>query len=77
MAPGRKSAPKRIKGLAPQVETHVQKIVQNPTSESVPHWRAEIRVWLQQIEKTLPNVGAKTAASWAARIAEWKDMLGD
>ena len=76
MALARKDALKRLGGLERQVETHLQKISENPTSESVAHWKAEVRAWIEQIERLLSSVGEKTAADWAARIAVWKAVLG-
>ena len=76
MAISRKDALKRWKGLAPQVEEHLQKIADNPASRDIPHWTAEINHWITQMENMLPHAGDKTAAEWAARIAEWKVRLG-
>jgi len=72
----RKAALKRLAGLAPQVEAHLAKIEQAPTSLSVPHWRKEVDNWLRHMEVLLPHVGARTAADWEVRIAEWRARLG-
>jgi hypothetical protein len=76
MAMSRKDALKRFNGLAPRVEEHLQKIANNPASRDVPHWIGEINHWIERMEDLLPHAGDKTAAQWAARIAEWKARLG-
>ena len=76
MAMSRKDALKRLNGLAPRVEEHLQKIADNPASRDVPHWIGEINHWIKQVERMLPHAGNKTAAEWTARIAEWKVRLG-
>ena len=67
---------KRLGGLERQVERHLQKISENPVSESVAHWKAEVAAWIEQMERLLSSVGEKTAADWAARIAVWKAAIG-
>jgi hypothetical protein len=76
MAISRKDALKRLNGLSPRVEEHLQRIANNPGSRDIPHWTAEAENWIRQMEDVLPNVGDKTAAEWAARIAEWRARLG-
>jgi hypothetical protein len=76
MAMSRKDALKRLNGLGPRVEEHLGKIANNPGSRDIPHWTGEIDTWIKQMEDVLPHVGDKTAAEWAAKIAEWKARLG-
>jgi phage shock protein PspC (stress-responsive transcriptional regulator) len=76
MAMSRKDALKRLNGLSPRVEEHLQKIANNPGSRDIPHWKGEAENWIRQMENVLPHVGEKTAAEWAARIAEWRARLG-
>lgn len=71
----RKDALKRLNGLEPQVDDHLAKIAENPTSRDIPHWTGEIRNWIRQMEALLPSVGGKTAEKWRTRIAEWKARL--
>ncbi len=72
----RKGALKRIDGLAPQVEGHLDKIRDNPASRDVPHWVREVESWIRQIEAMLPSVGQKTAEYLARRIEWWRGRLG-
>ena len=72
----RKDALRRLNGLAPQVEAHLDKIESTPTSRDVPHWKKEIGAWLNQMERIVPDVGDKTAAEWQAKIDGWKTRLG-
>jgi hypothetical protein len=76
MAMSRKDALKRLNGLRPKVEGHLQKIAGNPSSRDVPHWTKEIESWISQMDDVLPHVGADTSAKWFIRIAEWKAKLG-
>ncbi len=76
MAMSRNDALKRLNGLGPMVQEHLEKIANNPGSQDVPHWTGEIDNWIKQMEDVLPHAGDKTAAEWAARIAEWKARLG-
>jgi hypothetical protein len=76
MAMSRKDALKRLNGLAPRLEEHLQKITSNPASLDVPHWIGEINHWIKPMENLLPHAGDKTAAEWAVRIAGWKARLG-
>ncbi|OYV81877.1 MAG: hypothetical protein B7Z73_17600 [Planctomycetia bacterium 21-64-5] len=71
----RKDALKRLTGLAPRVDDHLERLAANPTSRDRPHWTGEIRNWIRQMEALLPAVGGKTAEKWRARIAEWKARL--
>jgi hypothetical protein len=75
MATSRKDALRRLNGLSPGVEDHLQKIANNPGSRDIPHWTAEAENGIGQMEKMLPHVGDRTAAEWAARIAEWRARL--
>lgn len=75
MGLSRKDALKRLNGLAPEVEQHLEKIAADPESENVIHWISEIKSWLRQMEDVLPQVGRKTAAEWTARIAGWKARM--
>jgi hypothetical protein len=76
MAIPRQQALKRLEGLAPQVEEHLAKIATNPTSRDVPHWKTEIRAFLGEMERLAPHTGRKTGEEWAAKIAEWRRLLG-
>jgi hypothetical protein len=76
MAMSRKDALKRLNGLRPRVEGHLQKIANNPASKDVPHWTREIESWIRQMEDVLPHIGASTSAEWSRRIAEWNAKLG-
>jgi hypothetical protein len=76
MAISRKEALKTMNGLVPQVERHLAKIATQPGHSSIPHWRHEVRIWLQQMQKVLPHVGKKTAAAWQERIQEYEAALG-
>jgi hypothetical protein len=72
----RKDALKRLHGLAPQVEEHLEKIRNHPSGRDVPHWVKEIESWIWQMEAALPYVGKKTAGDWSRRIKGWKGLLG-
>ncbi len=72
----RKRALKRLNGLAPRVEEHLDKIRDNPSSRDMPHWVAEVEAWVREIEAMFPHLGQKTADDWARRIEGWKRRLG-
>lgn len=76
MGMSRKDALRRLNGLAPRIDDHLEKISDDPTGREVPHWSVEINSWIKQMEAVLPQVRGKTAAAWAAQIAEWKAKLG-
>ncbi len=59
-----------------EIELHLQKLQSEPSSPDANHWRGEVRGWLKAIEKVLPDLGKKTGAEWAARVAEWYKQLG-
>jgi poly(3-hydroxyalkanoate) synthetase len=77
MAISRRDALKRLEGLALVVEGHLDKIVNQPRSSSVRHWRHEVETWIEQVEAVLPAVGKKTAETWHARIRRWNEIIGD
>jgi hypothetical protein len=72
----RKDALKRMRGLAPQIEEHLDKICNDPSSRDVPHWVKEIESWIRQIESLLPYVGERTAEYWGRRIEGWRRGVG-
>ena len=71
----RKDALVRLNGLAPQVEEHLQKLQNDPSSRDAGHWRKEIEAWLTHMEALLPNLGKKTSGLWAKRLESWKNEL--
>jgi hypothetical protein len=75
MSIDRKTALKRLQGLADVVEEHLQKIAAKPGSDRVAHYRAEIRGWLIQMKAVLPYIGRKTAAVWSARLTNYETTL--
>jgi len=76
MAISRKEALRALRGLAPRVEEHLQKISSNPGHSSIPGWRREIRGWLRQMKEVIPHVGKRTGAAWQERIEKYEDRLG-
>jgi hypothetical protein len=71
----RKTALIRLNSLAPQVEKHLKKIVENPGHSSLSHYKHEARIWLRRMEEALRHVGKKTAAEWAERIEAYRAVL--
>jgi hypothetical protein len=65
-----------VDGLGRQIEIHLAKIARQPGAAANDHWIVELNGWIKQIEAVLPNIGRKTAAEVAARIALWKAMFG-
>jgi hypothetical protein len=47
MAMDRKSALKRLRGLLPRVEEHLELLEKEPDSLASQHWQGEIKEWLQ------------------------------
>lgn len=76
MAISRRDALKRLQGLAPRVTEHLEQLAADPESWDVPHWRGEVRTWLDQMREILPHVGKKTGQEWAAKLAGWEAQLG-
>lgn len=77
MAISRKAALRRLNGLVPQLETHLEKLDAEPNCEAVDHWKAEIESFLSGMEDMLPHVGQQTAKIWAERIAEWRERFDE
>ena len=77
MGISRKAALKRLDGLAPRVEDHLNKLADDPDGEDAAHWVLEVRGWIRQIEDLLPQVGSKTSAEWTSKIAGWKARIGE
>jgi len=77
MAMPRKKALERIENLTPELEKHLEKIVSQPGSRDVSHWRTEARGWIKAIEAVAPDTGKKTSAELATKIAQWKRRLGE
>jgi hypothetical protein len=73
----RKRALLRLNGLLPRVREHLEKIREEPDSEAVNHWRAEVRVWLRQMSAVVDATGESTAAGWRTVIAECSAELGE
>jgi hypothetical protein len=71
----RKDALKRLRGLAPKVEYHLELVAADPDDQATPHHLHEIGNWLQQMEEALRHVGTKTAAEWEARVRAWRANL--
>lgn len=71
MGIGRKRALERLNSLAEVVEEHLQKIESQPKSDSVPHYRSEVRAWLGTMNSMIRHVGKKTGETWTARLAEY------
>lgn len=71
----RKTALKRLIGLAPMIEAHLELLDQEPNSTAVLHWKAEIRSWLRQMNDVLPHVGGRTARVWQDRLEAWASLL--
>jgi hypothetical protein len=69
MGLGRRKALERLHGLAEQVGEHLEKIAEAPNHEAVRHWGKETANWLGQREAVLDQVGKKSAALSAERIA--------
>jgi RHS repeat-associated protein len=72
----RQQSLKRIEGLASQVQEHLRKIAADPASKAVPHWQREVRAFVGEIERLIPNVGKKTGADWTERVAAWLREIG-
>lgn len=77
MAISRKHALKRLQGLFPEVQSHMEQLAAEVESKVAAHWKHEIRNWLQQMEEVLPHVGQKTAEEWQARIQACRDALAE
>ena len=77
IAISRKDALRRLAGLAPQVEAHLEKVARDPESEAVPHWTGEIHTFLDQMRALLPHVGRKTRATWLKRLEGYREALGE
>jgi hypothetical protein len=77
MGTKRQHALDRLTELTPQVLQHLAKIRGQPNSRDVPHWRAEVRVWLRQMARQLDKLGKRTQAQWHARITGWWAELGE
>lgn len=75
MAISRKGALRRLNGLFPQLETHLDKLAAEPNCEAVNHWKGEIEVFLSDMEDLLPHVGQRTAKIWGERIAESRERI--
>ena len=74
-AMNRKGALKKLNGLMPRVEVHLEKLRTAPESQDVPHWCAELESWLRQMEELLPVLGRKTSREWGGRIERWRQEL--
>lgn len=84
MAISRRRALKRMEGLRRRLLEHLEHHIPAtmPVSpESIPHWRAEIESWLNQIEELTRFVGRTTAAEWNEQLNVLRDrtreLLGD
>jgi hypothetical protein len=75
MALTRKQALKTLEGLVPQVERHLQRILEFPGHSSRCKWASEVLGWLSQMEEVLPHVGKKTAVQWQGRIDAYRATL--
>lgn len=77
MTLSRKDALRRLEGLRPQVEKHVNKLLKATDGPDANHWRSEIVGWLDEMERLASFTGRKTAASWFEIIGHWRKRLGD
>lgn len=74
MARGRKRALERLNGLAARVQEHLEKLSAEPDAWDVSHWKGEIKNWLNQMDKLIPQLGKKTGQLWAEPIAHWRSQ---
>jgi hypothetical protein len=72
MALSRKKALLRLESLSVPVMEHLEKIRSKPDDQDVPHWKREVRNWLDQMEDVLDHVGKNTEKEWQVRIEEWR-----
>lgn len=75
MAMSRRDALKRLQGLAPRVEEHLEQLAADPESWDASHWRGEVRTWLDQLRAVLPYIGKKSGREWAEKLAGWEARL--
>ncbi len=76
MALKRKDALRRLEGLLPEVEKHLQKLIATPNSQDASHWRAELSGWFVEMERVTQFVGKKTSIVWEERIGRWRIQAG-
>jgi hypothetical protein len=68
----------RLRGLAEQVEGHLEKLEREPAARAADHWKRELTSWMMQMRDLLPRLGRKTATEWGAKIRAWEGrMAGD
>jgi hypothetical protein len=75
MAISRQDALKRLNGLAPRVQEHLQKLAEHPESWDASHWKQEAASWLDQMEAVLPHVGKKTGSTGPSKSLQWRNEL--
>jgi hypothetical protein len=71
----RRDALKRLSGLAPRVEEHLDWLNQERTGFPDDHWISEVSGWLEQMRDMLPHIGRRTGEEWTQRIEVYEEEL--
>jgi hypothetical protein len=51
-------------------------MIQEPDTPSLAHWHAEVRAWIDEVDRLSARVGMRTAADVKKSVALWKRQLG-
>jgi hypothetical protein len=76
MGINRKHALRQIEGIKPKIREHLLKMQRFTDVPEYNHWRAEVTVWIEDVEHWARFVGRRTHEEVMKDVTQWKQAAG-